>query len=40
MSVFNGADDASVDMPKKKQVQLDFTKVHKVLNQPEVEGGG
>ena len=39
MSVFNG-DDNSVDMTRKKQVQLDFQKIHEVLNQPELKEGG
>jgi hypothetical protein len=33
MSVFNGADDNSVDLTRKKQVQLDFQKIHEILNQ-------
>jgi len=40
MSVFNGADDNSVDMTRKKQVQLDFQKIHDVLNHPEIKDGG
>jgi len=35
MSVFNGADDTSVDMNRKKQVQLDFQAVHRILSQAE-----
>ena len=38
MSVFHGNDDASVDLNRKKQVQLDFQAVHKLLGRPEGEG--
>ena len=37
MSVFNGAEDNSVDLTRKKQVQLDFKTIHKVLNEPELK---
>ena len=36
MSVFNGAEDNSVDMTRKKQVQLDFKIIHNTLNEPEL----
>ena len=36
MSVFNGAEDNSVDMTRKKQVQLDFKIIHNILNEPEL----
>ena len=38
MSVFHGNDDASVDLNRKKQVQLDFQAVRKLLGRPEGEG--
>ena len=37
-SVFND-DDVSVDMNRKKMIQLDFARIHECLNQAEVPGG-